>query len=649
MRCRLMILSFLIFNFSFFATAFCQQQFTSTNKKAVKMFLEAADLYSSRDYEKALFAVNKAISEDPAFTEAYILQGDIKADKREIRDAIASYRKAVQSAPEFAPNLYYILGNNELSIGLYKEAKSDYLKYLDFRDIPKPKQDKAVAALYQCDFGIRAVDNPVPFDLLNLGEMINTQYDEYINAVTSDEQRIYFTRKIPRNTETTDQANDYEEDFFFSVRKDSAWSLANNLGPPINTHGNEGAISISPDGQYLFFAACNRNDGYGSCDLYWSKRAGEKWMVPENLGPVVNSESWDSQPSFSSDGKTLYFASKRPGGKGISDIWKTELQPGEGWSIPVNLGDSINTRDAEMAPFIHPDDQTLYFSSKGHQGMGGFDLFYSRKDPDGKWKKPVNLGYPINTYSDELTLVVNAAGDLAYISSDKAGGKGRQDIYCFKLYKEAQPVKATFFKGIVYDKSSKQRLGAGFELVDLSTGKTVIRSASDPATGEFLVALPANRNYAVNVSKPGYLFYSDLFELAGESSKAKPFIKDIPLQPISIGETVVLKNIFFDTDKSDLRSESMIELDKLVTLLKNNAKMKIEISGHTDNAGTPAYNLTLSQNRAKAVYDYLLQNGIPAARLTYAGYGLTKPVDSNDTEEGRAKNRRTEFKVLSVE
>ena len=648
MKYRFILFLLLILHCSFFIEVKGQQQFSSSSKKAVRLFMDATDLYSARDYDKALSALNKAVKEDPGFTEAYLLKGDIYAEKNLIPDAIESYRQAVHSNPDFSPNLYYILGNQELSVGLYQQAKSDYLKFLDYKNIPTQRKDKAVANLYTCDFGINAISNPVPFDPLNLGENINTVYDEYINAVTSDDQRLFFTRKLPKDEQTLDQANNFEEDFYYSLKKDSLWEMAQDLGPPINTHGNEGAISISPDGQFLFFAACNRDDGYGSCDLYWSRKTGDRWSVPLNLGPVVNSQAWDSQPTFSSDGRTLYFASKRPGGKGSSDLWKTELLPGGEWMPPVNLGDSINTKDAEMAPFIHPDDLTLYFTSNGHPGMGGLDLFYSRKDNNGSWMKPVNLGYPINTYADEITLVVNAAGDLAYISSDKLGGKGRQDVYSFKLYKEAQPLKVTYFKGIVFDKETKKRLEAKFELIDLTSGKVVIESHSDPVNGEFLVALPTNKDYALNVSKTGYLFYSDHFALKGENSKARPFIRDIPLQEINIGETVVLKNIFFDTDKYELKPESRSELENLINLLQTNGKIRIEISGHTDNAGTPAYNLILSKNRAKAVYDYLVEHGISSVRLTYEGYGLAKPIDTNETEQGRANNRRTEFLVVGI-
>jgi outer membrane protein OmpA-like peptidoglycan-associated protein len=260
--------------------------------------------------------------------------------------------------------------------------------------------------------------------------------------------------------------------------------------------------------------------------------------------------------------------------------------------------------------------------------------------------QPVNIGYPINTYADEITLVVNAKGNLAYISSDKLGGKGRQDIYKFPLYKEARPLLTTYFKGIVYDDDTKAKLEARFELIDLGTSKTVAQSQSDKITGDFLLVLPTEKNYALNVSKDGYLFFSENFSLRGSNSQTKPFVKNIPLKPIKVGETVVLKNIFFDTDKYILKDESLAELQKLLGLLNENPKLKIEISGHTDNVGSAEHNLELSRNRASAVYDYLLQHDIAKTRLSYAGYGFNQPIDINTTEQGRANNRRTEFKVM---
>ncbi|MCX6248966.1 MAG: OmpA family protein [Bacteroidetes bacterium] len=591
---------------------------STKSKKAAALFTEAINFYDQKDYMKAIRNLDRAIKEDSAFVEAFILKGDILSDQQYPHEAIVQYKMGIAANPDYSPVLYYIVANVELMTGRYEDARRDYEKFLGYPDQQKEKQAKARKNINSCSFGISSMAHPVPFKPVNLGDSINSPYDDFVNAVTADERQLFLTRKLPKPHPSSNESTEFNEDFYKAVKPDSIWHKALNIGPPVNTEENEGALCISPDGKYIFFAACNRADGFGSCDLYWSKLTGSDWSAPENLGPAVNSSSW-----------------------------KTELEPDATWSIPVNLGDSINTRYEEMAPFIHPDNRTLYFSSRGHQGMGGYDLYYSRMDADGKWTLPVDLGYPINTYADEITLVVNAKGDLAYISSDKLGGKGGMDIYSFKLYKEAQPVLVTYFRGIVFDKDTKKRLEAKFELVDLSSGKTVSRSSSDPVSGEFLLSLPTEKEYGLSVSRPGYLFYSDHFELRGESSKAKPFIYNVPLQPIRVGETVILKNIFFDTDKYDLKEESRSELAKLMQLLRGNPLIHIEISGHTDNQGSSDHNMVLSRNRAQAVYDYLILNGIPKDRLTYTGYGLTRPIDTNDTEQGRANNRRTEFKVIS--
>ena len=640
------IIAFVICHLSFVIGFGQGQQLSTQNKKAEKNFYTALDSYDSKNFEKALTELKKAIEQDPLFTEAYILQGDILADNQQFDKAIDSYIAAVKTNNPFSPNLYFVLANMQLSVGRYADARMNFQRFLEFEQLPEPKKRQAEKQIKTCDFAMLCMANPVPFSPVNMGDSINTKFDEYINAITADDESLYFTRLDAKDALTLDQTMIGEEDFYIAHRADSAWYQALNLGPPINTHGNEGALCIAPDGKYLFFAACNREDGLGRCDIYWAHRNGDQWSVPENIGPVVNSPQWDSQPSFSSDGKTLYYASNRAGGKGSSDIWKTELQPDGQWSQPVNLGDVINTSGEEMAPFIHPDDQTLYFSSKGHPGLGKLDLFYARKSAGGEWMQPVNIGYPINTYADEITLVVNAKGNVAYISSDKLGGKGRQDIYKFPLYKEARPLLTTYFKGIVYDDDTKAKLEARFELIDLGTSQTVAQSQSDKITGEFLLVLPTEKNYALNVSKDGYLFFSENFSLRGYNSQTKSFVKNIPLKPIKVGETVVLKNIFFDTDKFILKDESLAELQKLLGLLNKNPKLKIEISGHTDNVGSAEHNLELSRNRANAVYEYLLQHDIAKTRLSFAGYGFNQPIDVNTTEQGRANNRRTEFKVM---
>lgn len=620
---------------------------STSSKKAQKLYQQAYNRYQLREYSQASQFLEKALAEDIRFAEAWALKGDMAAEQGEIEGAIAAYDQAVLFLPDMDYNLYVILGNLKLLTGHYEEAKRNYEKYLSYNKGPANRRWQTEENILRCKYGMEMMEHPVPFIPTDLGDSINTIHDEYINAISSDKQTLWFTRRLPTGAIVPNGSDAVEEDFFISpLSGDSSWLRAFNLGPPINTRGNEGAISISPDGQLLFFAACQREDGYGSCDIYWSWKMGDRWSIPRNLGPVVNSETWDSQPSFSSDGKTLYFASKRGGGKGSSDIWKSELLSNGDWTLPVNLGDSVNTAGEEQNPFIHPDDQTLYFASKGHQGMGGLDLFYTRKRLNGSWGKPVNLGYPINTYADEITLAVNSTGDVAYISSDKFGGKGRQDIYSFPLYKEAQPHPVTYMKGVVYDKETGNKLQAHFELHDLLRNQPAVKAVSDPIDGSFLVCLPTDRDYALNVSRDGYLFFSDNFSLTGIRDQAKPFLKNIPLQPIKVGETVVLKNIFFDTDKYDLKTESNHELEKLVLLLKTNPSLRIEISGHTDIRGTEEHNLELSENRAKAVFNYLAGHGISQARMTYAGYGFSKPIDTNETDEGRANNRRTEFRIV---
>ena len=637
---------FVIFNFSFLIVFSQAQHLSTRDKKAEKWFFTAIDSYQAKNYNQAVSELKKAIEQDPLFTEAYILQGDIFADNQQAIEAISAYNAAIKTNQPFSPDLFAILARMQLRIGIYQDAKLNFQRYLEFEQLPDEKRQHAEIEKRACEFAIQCMAHPVLFEPVNLGDSINTQFDEYINAITADDEKLYFTRLNPKDSQAPDLPNHGEEDFYVAKRADSGWSGALNLGPPINTRLNEGALNISPDGNKLFFAGCNRPDGYGRCDIYWARRMGDHWTAPENLGEIVNSPQWDSQPSFSSDGKTLYFASNRPGGKGSSDIWKTELQSDGQWTLPVNLGDSVNTKNEEMAPFIHPDDQTLYFSSKGHPGMGKLDLFYSRRSPGGAWNRPVNMGYPINTFNDEITLVVSAKGDFAYISSDMSGGKGGQDVYKFPLYPDARPLLTTYFKGVVYDDKTGAKLEARFELIDLETSAIVAESRSDGNTGEFLLILPTDKNYALNVSKDGYLFFSENFSLRESGTQTKPFIKNIPLKPIKLGEAVVLKNIFFDTDKFILRDESLAELAKLLELLQKNPKLKIEISGHTDNVGAAEHNLELSGNRAKAVYIYLIQHGIAATRLSFAGYGFSQPIDDNTSEEGRANNRRTEFKVM---
>ncbi|MEO6633541.1 MAG: OmpA family protein, partial [Mucilaginibacter sp.] len=359
----------------------------------------------------------------------------------------------------------------------------------------------------------------------------------------------------------------------------------------------------------------------------------------------VNTTGWESQPSISADGKTLYFVSNRKGGYGGYDIWKSALTD-KGWGEPENLGPNINTIYDEQSPFIHPDDSTFYFCSNGWPGLGGKDLFMSRLSKDGKWQKPENLGYPINSSGDENGLTLTANGSYAFFSSNNLNGFGGYDIYTFELPPNLRPNLVTYVKGTVNDAKTKAPLEAAVEIIELQKNQSVFQDYSDADRGDFLATLTAGKNYGLNISKEGYLFYSANFSLVGHEPKTA-FNIAVLLDPIEIGNKVVLNNIFFDTNKFDLKPESVAELQQLLSFLTLNPTLHIEISGHTDNVGNDQLNQTLSENRAKSVYQYLIDNKIAATRLVYKGYGKTQSIAPNDTDEGRQKNRRTEFKIIA--
>ena len=624
-------------------TADAQMKYSTESKKAIKFYEESLRYYDAKRSQEAIDMLHKAIKTDSDFIEAHIVLGDCFADQGDLESAALSYQKAVDINPDFFTTIHKQLADVLFKSGRYEEAAERYRIFLSKKRVnPKIRED-AERSLLNAEFGAVAVKSPVPFEPTNLGPNVNSDQYEYFPVLTADEQTLVFTRN------QRSERGDYQEDFYVSIAETDGWAAARNLGGPINTEDNEGAQTITADGQQLFFIGCNRKEGMGSCDIYRSLRQGKDWGHPENLGPPVNSSKWESQPSISADGKTLYFVSNRPGGFGGMDIWVTHLAPNNEWTVPRNLGDKINTPFFEETPFIHPDGKTLYFTSNGHVGMGEKDIYFSRLDSVGNWSEPKNLGYPINTWNDEQGLFVAASGENAYFSSDRKGGFGKLDLYSFKLYEEARPTRVTYVKGRVTDKVTGKPLGAKFELIDLETSQVVVESTSDRINGNFLVTLPVDHEYALNVSKDEYLFYSEHFSLPAEHDITKPYKMDVELQPIKYGEKVVLKNIFFETASYELLPESRVELNKLVAFMNNNPTISIEIGGHTDNIGKPEDNQLLSENRSKSVRAYLVRNGIADSRIQYKGYGEEQPMASNETPEGRAQNRRTEFKVLSGE
>ena len=612
--------------------------------KADKQFDKAALCYKKGDFVAAEHLLDDLLKDEPRYAEAWLLKADMYNDDKQSADAVAYYRKAVEIDSAVFPPAYYIMANLYFDMEKYDEAKANYYKYLAFNPKIQAEIQRIHDNLLSCDYRSKMIRNPVPFNPVNIGPNVNTTGFEYINAISLDESQLFLTRKgaDPRS----------DESFYRSVSARSAtgqlnWSPALELGPPLNTQGNEGAMCVSPDGMSMIITCCSRRDSYGTCDLYASHKVGNTWTEPENLGPDVNSSAWESQPCLATDGRTLYFVSNRRGGHGGSDIYKSTLQDDGYWSKPVNLGDSINTPYDEMAPFIHSDGHTLYFSSRGHQGMGGADLFVSRLAENGVWSTPQNLGYPVNTNKDEINLIITPRGDEAYISAERPSGFGNTDIYRFELPVASRPASVSYIKGKVYDKNTQYPLHASFELIDIKSNKAVVNSTSNPVTGEFVMSLPVDKDYALNVTCKGYLFFSMNFTSKAGTDSINPVQLNVPMQPLEVGEKVVLRNIFFDVDKYELLPDSRAELGKLVLFLSKNNAVHIEIGGHTDNQGSDSHNQALSQNRAKAVYDYLITNGIIAERLNYVGYGKTIPIDGNETPEGRANNRRTEIKVVS--
>ncbi|WP_320018108.1 OmpA family protein [Labilibaculum manganireducens] len=644
--CRSVIL--LLFFLSVGFTSNAQKKYSIKSKRAIKNYELASEVYRQMDNSKALKYLDAAIEQSPDFIEAWLFKADVLHETGKIESEIEAYQEAINIDAKFFPNVHFNLGNAYLKIGEYQKALTKYEDFLSLSNSSDRNRRLAAKRLESCRFAIKSIANPVDFKPVNLGDNVNSEFDEYWPSLTADEKLMVFTRLLIEKKEGTEVKIKRQEDFYVSRQNDSLWMQAEPLSLVINTDKNEGAQSITADGKYMYFTACDRPNGYGRCDIYYSVREGDVWSAPINVGKPINSKAWEAQPSISADGRELYFVSNRKSGKGKMDIWHSRLietlEDGkQRWTQPANL--SINTTDNEMSPFIHAGNRYLVFSSDGLTGMGGYDLFKTERDKDGKWSEPENLGYPINTFNDEIGLIINAKGDKAYFSSDRLKGKGK-DIFSFEMPVDLQPQSVSWLKGNVLDAKSKNPVLASLLLIDLMSNDTIIQIKSDWTDGSYLVCLPSGKEYLFSASAENYLFYSEHFAMKNDQKKSKPQQLDIFLDKIEKGKEIVLRNVFFDIDSWDILPKSEIELTRLYDLLAAYPKLKIEIAGHTDNTGTENYNLNLSNNRAKAVCDYLISKGIEAKRLSFKGYGASHPIAANETEEGRSLNRRTEFKVV---
>lgn len=628
------------------------------SKKALNFYIDGMIAFRYRGYKEAEDYMRKALELEPEFFLAkYHLGRAIFFITRESGKRSGEVVQLMNwvlehKGPGYGnglENLHYFLGHSHWLLGNYRLAIEHYTKYLEGSgvglEVYGPFAETSRGNIVRAEFADYHQQNPLDIELKNLGAPINTKFEEYLPYLTADDQTLFFTSRRPENAGEYDPlSGGFPEDFYIAHRQpDGSWGDLKPLGPPINTPDNEGAACISPDGQWVIFTGCNRQDGEGSCDLYIARLIGNRWTEPRNMGDVINSRWWDSHPNLSNDGRTLYFVSSRPGGFGATDIWYSRLENGR-WTEPKNMGPTINTPGQEYGPFLHADGVTLYFSSDTHLGFGGMDFFMSTRMDTG-WTKPVNLGSPLNTPRDEQNIFINAFGTEAYINVNAEDGAGGFDLYSFALPERIRPQQATFVRGIVLDSTTRAPLLAEVEFIDVNTGDTIRAVQTNEASGRFLLSLPLERQYAAFVQRQGYLFQSKNFSLEG--LQGQPYYDlEILLQPVAAGARVVLNNIFFEFDSYGLLPESIVELRQVLTFLQRNPNLRIQIQGHTDDQGADDYNLSLSQNRAQAVRDWLVSHGVPAASITAQGFGETQPVATNDTEEGRARNRRIEFLVL---
>lgn len=609
------------------------------SSKTQQQFQKAMQFYNLQEYENAVSEIEKILKKEPEYIDAILLLSDVYHDLGSSQKEIETLESAIQYSQN--PLIYFRLAKANYSIGIYEKALINFEKYLQTPSVSEARKAEVNQQILSCRFAIDAMKNPVDFKPERLSESINSEKNEYWPSVSLDGKKLVFTRleKLPTGR--------LQEDFFIAEFDSSGWEMAKPI-LEINTNENEGAQALSADGRLLFFTACNRPDGFGSCDIYYSVFNGNKWSLPKNAGNTLNGGSWDAQPTISSDNRFLYFSSNRAGGKGKKDIWRAELLSIEEngtlkWGKPKNMGDSINTVGDEISPFMHPNNLSFYFASDFLVGMGGMDLFQTELEIDGTFAVPKNMGFPINTFKDEQGLNVGFDGKTAYFSSERDDIKGL-DIFTFQLPEELRPEPVTYVQAKIMDAETGNAISAIVDLVNLSN-TSVHREEKADENGEILLCLPLNSNYAFNVSEAGYLFYSQAIQLEGVNSLQNPFLLNIQLEPVKIGAEMNLYNIYFETDSFRILPASGPELMKLVSFLQNNPELGVEIQGHTDNSGRQEKNIDLSEKRAKSVVEYLVSKGIIANRLQAKGFGDSIPVAPNNTDEGRKMNRRTTVKI----
>ncbi len=608
------------------------------NKKAISLYNKGYEDAIAGNYLMAIGNLNEALKIEANYIDALLARADVFTRIKNYNASSLDYETAITKDSVYTKGYLLQYAASLATAGNFEKALSSTVSFMGAKGINKKDlslaENRKKNYEFALDFVKKNKNANYIFNPQNMGENINSINLEYLPSITVEGNKLIFNKRI-----------NGDEDFYESNKVNGIWQLATPVKGKLNTNLNEGAQNISQDGEWLIFTGCNYPEGYGSCDLYIStKNKNGEWSEAVNMGSNINTEAWESAPTLSPDKRDLYFSSTRSGGIGGSDIWVSHSINGE-WQKPENLGNIINTSKDDGCPFIHADNQTMYFNSSGHQGYGLNDLFVTRRNEKGNWQQPNNLGYPINTVDEEASLIVAADGKTAFYASDKGDFKNKLDLFSFELREDIRAQKTLWVKGKVFDKKTNKPLLSSVELTSIEDGFILSKLQTD-VNGNYLTTLPIGKNYAFNVNRKGYLFYSENFILKDKSIDSAMVI-DIGLQPIEKGALIILKNIFFESKKATLQTSSFLELDKVATLMMENTKLIIQISGFTDNVGKPSDNLVLSNNRSKAVINYLIKKGITAKRLIGKGFGETKPIAKNNTEQGKAQNRRTEMSVIS--
>tara|TARA_Y100000589_G_scaffold331027_1_gene382693 strand:- start:7583 stop:9604 length:2022 start_codon:yes stop_codon:yes gene_type:complete len=617
-------------------------------KKQDEDFIEPLD-YIAEYYEKQ---AQKALHPD-AYT-------------RNIHVAVKYWTTIVEKCPSFRHYLFAMkLGEYYYQQLKFEESKKYFNIVAHASDATKKDERFAVSRIQEIDNFLELKNNPVPFNPKKVPGVC-TQWDEYLPSLSPDNRYLFFTRReIVQNLDDFTGPK-WQERFIQSrkIRRDS-FSRGIPMPKPFNQGLNQGGASISVDNKMIFITIVQneigcykdipsmRSHGYANGDIYFTEFKNGEWTPLKSIGSNINGKcTWEGQPSISADNKTLYFArASEPDGKtnyGGMDLYKVNRLPDGSWSDPINLGPEINTPGNEKSPFMHSDSYTLYFASDGRLGFGGYDIYYTKMKDNGKFETPKNLGYPINTEQDEHGFIVSKDGHKGYFSSKEDGTN--LELYYFDLYPEARPEKVVFVEGEIKDQDGNVPEGAQVLLKNTKTDKE-IEAVIDEESGKYVAVIAVgdepDEDIMLTAKKKGYAFTSQLITsdeiVTGKPIKTKP----TEIKPIEVGESYTINDIHFETNSYQLDKRAMEVLNEFIEFLEMNPTVKIAIHGHTDNVGDPQENLILSENRAKAVYQYLILEGIDPSRLQYKGFGDTKPIVSNNTEEGRAKNRRTEFVITA--